>query len=338
LQAISEFRADISGGPNFAFATCVRRIRPDQRAKLDLSSWRVAFCGAEPISAGTLDAFGEVFADCGFRPDSFLPCYGLAESTLLVASCPADEPAVIREIPHDRTPRSLQGPAARRRVSSGRPVPGQEVLIVDPESCLPCRAEDVGEIWVAGESVAQGYWAQPDATREAFDARLATGEGPYLRTGDMGCLLDGELFIVGRRKDTIIVDGKNHHPEDIERTVEQCLAANPVGMVAVFSIEVDSLERVVVVAELDRSQHRQLRSVYREEAPSRGRANGHVSDKHFNENLVQLIRCAVSEEHGLNVHEVAFVKPASIPKTSSGKVRRSECRLRFLDGSLERLA
>ncbi|MEM9488722.1 MAG: fatty acyl-AMP ligase, partial [Myxococcota bacterium] len=267
LQAISAFRATTSGGPSFAYELCVRKIGPDKRAELDLSSWSVAFNGAEPIRAQTLDRFTETFAPQGFRRSAFLPCYGLAEATLLVSGADKHETPVVDDferhsLAHDRAElaaasahraspgESPQGKDTTRLVASGRAVLDQRVVIVDPDTRVARPSGGIGEIWVAGPSVAQGYWNRPEATAQAFSARLSdSGDGPYLRTGDLGFVRDGQLFVTGRRKDLIIIRGRNHAPQDIELAIEQACPAVRPGCCAALSVDEAGAERLVIAAE-----------------------------------------------------------------------------------------
>ncbi|MFN9367720.1 MAG: aminotransferase class I/II-fold pyridoxal phosphate-dependent enzyme [Planctomycetia bacterium] len=334
LQAIAKYRATISGGPNFAYELCVRKTTPEQRAALDLSSWSLAFNGAEPVRAETIDAFCDAFAPSGFRRQAFYPCYGLAESTLMVTGGMKFEPPVIRSFDTAALeagaalPKPAAGTAARRLVGSGRELDGQDVLIVDPQTCEALPPGRVGEIWVSGPSVAQGYWNRPDETQATFGATLAQGEpisapqgvskwrpnpGPYLRTGDLGFFDDGELFVTGRLKDLIIVRGRNHYPQDIERSVEEASGLIRAGSVAAFAVDVDDRERVVVVAEVERG---------RRDAAELGDA-------------FEAIRRRLATGHELAVEGIVLVRPNSIPKTSSGKIQRHAARRQFLDGSLE---
>ena len=334
LQAISKYRATISGGPNFAYELCVRKTTPEQRAGLDLSSWSLAFNGAEPVRPETIDAFAEAFAVSGFRREAFFPCYGLAESTLMVTGGMKFEQPVIRAFDAaaletgSATTRAGFAPGARRLVGSGRELDGQDVRIVDPQTCEALPPGRVGEIWVSGPSVAQGYWNREDATRETFAAMLAHPDahsqtqsakkwrpnpGPYLRTGDLGFFDAGELFVTGRLKDLIIVRGRNHYPQDIERSVEEASPLVRAGSVAAFSVDVDGRERVVVVAELERGK----------------RETGELSTA-FDE-----IRKRLAIEHEVALEGLVMVRPNSIAKTSSGKIQRHACKRQFLEGTLE---
>ncbi|WP_437547001.1 amino acid adenylation domain-containing protein [Sorangium sp. So ce367] len=317
LEAISRYRATTSGGPNFAYELCIRKIPPEQREGLDLGSWQVAFNGAEPIRAATLDRFAEAFAPAAFRRDAFYPCYGLAEATLLVSGGAAGAPPVVRSV--DRAALA-QGHAAfepRRPedgvslVGCGGSPAGDAVRIVDPETLRPCKDERIGEIWVAGASVAQGYWERPEETALTFEARLSTGEGPFLRTGDLGFFSRGELYVTGRLKDLIIVRGRNLYPQDIELTAEESHPGLRAGGGAAFSVDVDGEERVVIVQELGR------------------RAPASVEPAE----LGAAIERAVADRHEVAVHAVVLIKPGSLPRTTSGKVQRRACRAKFLDGS-----
>jgi acyl-CoA synthetase (AMP-forming)/AMP-acid ligase II len=303
LQTVSRYRGTTSAGPNFAYDLCVRKITPEQRKGLDLSSWEVAFCGAEPIRTETLERFAECFAPCGFRREAFYPCYGLAEGTLIVSGGKKEDPPIIKTLDN-----------GKNLVGCGRALRDQEIVIVDPEMMLRCASEQVGEIWVSGPSVAKGYWNRSEETRETFQAYLKdTGEGPFLRTGDLGLLRDGELFVTGRLKDLIIIRGRNYYPQDIEKTVEQCCPVVRPGCCAAFTAELDSEERLVVVSEVDRRQSFDVRRVIRD------------------------IRKSISEQYDLNLQTVLFLQAGTIPKTSSGKIRRSECRRQYLAGTLEAL-
>jgi 8-amino-7-oxononanoate synthase len=334
LQAIAKYRATISGGPNFAYELCVRKTTPEQRAALDLSSWSLAFNGAEPVRAETLDAFAEAFAVSGFRREAFYPCYGLAESTLMVTGGMKFEKPVIRGF--DATSletgtavsRAATAAGVRRLVGSGRELDGQDVHIVDPQTCEALPPGRVGEIWVAGPSVAQGYWNRPEESQATFGAMLAQpaaaepgaavsrwqpNPGPYLRTGDLGFFEDGELFVTGRLKDLIIIRGRNHYPQDIERSVEEACGLVRAGSVAAFAVDHEGRERVVVVAELERGKR---------EAAEMAAA-------------FEAIRSRLAKEHEVAAEGIVLVRPNSVPKTSSGKIQRHACKRQFLDGTLE---
>ncbi len=320
LQAISRYRATTSGGPNFAFDICVRKITPDQRATLDLSSWTVAFSGAEPVRADTLEQFAETFAPCGFRPEAFYPCYGLAEATLLVSGGYKTTPPIIRRLDRksleaDRVLPMVAGEGgARALVGCGQPLPDQQIVITDPTRLTRVPAGQVGEVWVSGPSVAQGYWQRTDETEQTFRAYLRdTNEGPFLRTGDLGFTHDGELFVTGRLKDLVIVHGCNHYPHDIETTAAKSHPGVRAGWGAAFTVEDGPTQKLVIILELERRQRAEAAQV------------------------IGAIRRDVAGEHELVVDSIVLVRAGSIPKTSSGKVQRHACRDAFLDRSLDAL-
>jgi acyl-CoA synthetase (AMP-forming)/AMP-acid ligase II/acyl carrier protein len=314
LEAISRTRTDISGGPNFAYDLCVQKVTPQQRSRLDLSSWRLAFNGAEPIRPETLERFAEAFGPCGFRREAFRPCYGLAEAALLVASGNGKVPPLVasfdaKGLEEGRVQAAGDGrEGARRLVGCGPPRPELAVRIVEPNTLESCTAKQVGEIWVSGESVAQGYWGQPELSERTFRARIRGGDGrPYLRTGDLGFLSGGELSVAGRLKDLMILRGRNHYPQDIEWTVQASHPALRPDAGAAFSVDVAGQERLVVVGELERA--------------ARTADLGEV---------FAAIRRAVAEAYELDVYAIRLLRMASIPRTSSGKIQRHVCREAFL--------
>jgi amino acid adenylation domain-containing protein len=325
LRAISRARATTSGGPNFAYDLCVHKISEEQRRELDLSSWTLAFNGAEPVRPETLERFAAAFAPCGFRREAFFPCYGLAEATLLVSAGRRMEGARVRSFAaaelerHQARPTAEDAADARLLTGCGAaadPQPDYPVIrVARPESSEPCDAGEVGEIWVSGPSVARGYWRQPEETERTFGARLAGGEGPFLRTGDLGFVAAGELFVTGRLKDLIILRGRNHYPQDIELTAERSHPALRPGCGAAFAVEREGEERLVVMAEVQR-EHRQ------------DDASG----------IVAAIRRAVADEHEVTPDAVVLLKPATLPKTSSGKVQRHACRAAYLAGDFAAVA
>jgi acyl-CoA synthetase (AMP-forming)/AMP-acid ligase II len=316
LNAIARYRATHSGGPNFGYELCIARIAPEQRSQLDLRSWQIAFNGAEPIRADTLQRFATGFAPSGFRPEAFSPCYGLAESTLLVSGGRSSGPPTVKTVQSAALEKGQIVEAheteggARKLTGCGQVPPGQKVVIVNPETLQACPGR-IGEIWVAGPSVSQGYWNLPDRSSETFNAHLSdTGEGPFLRTGDLGFVEGGELFVTGRIKDLVIICGRNLYPQDIELTVAQSHPSLSSGATAAFSIAVEGEEKLVVVQEEGRRR---------------------VSSS---EEVTRAIRGAVAEEHGVQVFAVELIKPGRIPKTSSGKVQRHACREWYLAKAL----
>ncbi|MEH1782799.1 MAG: beta-ketoacyl synthase N-terminal-like domain-containing protein [Nostoc sp.] len=321
LQAISRYQATHSSAPNFAYELCVRKITPEQRASLNLSSWQVASNGAEPVKGETLQRFAKAFASCGFQETAFCPAYGLAEATLKVTTVEAQtQPIIIRVESTALTQNrvvlaTVEDFNSRLLVGCGNSKQGDtQIAIVHPELLTRCLADEVGEIWVAGASITQGYWQQPEETKSTFGAYLAdTGEGPFLRTGDLGFLQDDELFITGRLKDLIIIRGHNHYPQDIELTATNSHSALQSQGAAAFAIEVDGEEQLVVVCEVERTALRKLDA----------------------SEVIGCLRQAVTRQHELEVYAVLLLKPASIPKTSSGKIQRYATRAGFLAGTLE---
>ncbi|MDQ3761958.1 MAG: fatty acyl-AMP ligase [Actinomycetota bacterium] len=320
LRAISRYRATMSVAPNFAYDLCVRRIPAQDRAELDLSSWRVALSGAEPIRASTMEAFAEAFARSGFDRNALVAGYGLAEITLIACGgTPGAYPTtIVVESAALQQGRIVEG-IDQVLIGVGKPQLHRRVEIVDPVTCKVVEHGTVGEIWLAGEDMAAGYWRRPDETERVFGARLAgSGDGPFLRTGDLGVLQDGELYITGRIKDLIIVGGLNHYPQDIELTVESVHAWIRCGCVAVFSRDHDGREQVVVVAEVQRP------------LGATG-ADAVVPDL---DALAGSVRVAISAAHGIQVDDIIFVAPGSVPKTSSGKLQRAACRAHYERGEL----
>ena len=319
LRALSYYHGTISGGPNFAYDLCVDKISPEQRHTLDLHSWSVAFNGAEPVRHTTLDRFASTFTPCGFRPYALHPCYGLAESTLMTSGGLQTALPVLAHVNKKALQHGLVQESSRKEeeiqtvVGCGQTIPDQKILIVAPDTLLPCPPRQVGEIWVSGPSVTQGYWNKPEETNQTFRASLPSPhQGHFLRTGDLGFLRKDELFVTGRLKDLIIIHGNNHYPQDIELTVEHSHPALRPSCGAAFGVEQDGEEQLVIVQEVERQS---LRSLNVKEV---GKA----------------IRKAVSEQHELRISAIALIKTGSIPKTSSGKIQRQACRVGFLDQSL----
>jgi acyl-CoA synthetase (AMP-forming)/AMP-acid ligase II len=311
LQAIARYRGTTSGGPNFAFALCADRIRPDQLEGLDLSSWRVAFCGAEPVRADDLRRFAERLAPARFDPKALLPCYGMAETTLFVSGGP-----VGRGLACTITPIAPGRAETVERVICGDGAAGQALAIVDPETCRRLPDGQLGEIWVSGPHVGAGYWQKEDASRATFQARLADGHDDerFLRTGDLGMLRDGDLVIAGRIKDVIIVRGVKHHPEDIEATAARAHPALA-GTAAAFAIEEDGADALIVLQEV---------------------ARGHVGDAGL-DIAAEAVSAAVCDSFGVRAAEVVLVRPGTLPRTTSNKVRRGACREAYLAGELSPL-
>jgi len=311
LSAMSRYRATHTQAPNFAYDQCVRRVKPEQVSLLDLSSVESMGNGAEPINPNVLEDFTAKFASCGFRWQAFCPAYGLAEATLMISCCsPSRQPRIGRfqaeALRENRVvPASDDDPTARRITSCGRIVGHAKVVLVNSDTRTSCAPDQVGEIWVSDPAVALGYWQRALETQETFGAFLDdTGEGPFLRTGDLGFLRDGELYIVSRIKDLIIIAGTNHYPQDIEWTVERCHPALRPQAVAAFSIEVGGEERLVIAPEVER---------------------GAVQGEKDIKEIFDSVRRAVAENHELQVFTIALLSRGVIPKTASGKIQRHAC-------------
>ncbi|MEZ4361188.1 MAG: aminotransferase class I/II-fold pyridoxal phosphate-dependent enzyme [Kofleriaceae bacterium] len=309
LEAISHFRGTITVAPNFAFDSCVDRTTPEERAGLDLSCWLTAVNGAEPVRPSTMRRFTEAFAPCGFRHEVFVPGFGLAEATLAVTAGPASEPPVVAHVDRKSlaagrvTMVAPSAPGAQELSASGRPVSGLDVLIVDPYTARRSAPGRLGEIWVAGPSVAGGYWNRPEETEATFRARLAdTGEGPFLRTGDLGFVHDGRLFVAGRFKDIIIIRGQNYYPQDLELAVDRAHRWGIPGGTAAFSMEVGGEERLVIVQGVE------------------------TRDRLDPEEIFANVRRAVSEGFELSTFLIVLVRRRSVMRTTSGKIQRRACR------------
>jgi acyl-CoA synthetase (AMP-forming)/AMP-acid ligase II/acyl carrier protein len=350
LALMSQYQATISGGPNFAYELCVRRATKEHVEQLDLSNWQVAFCGAEPIRPETLQRFAETFAPAGFREEVFYPCYGLAEATLLAAGNEGPGRPIIKTIRRDALTAHRAAPAdensadpVQRLVACGQPTADHELRIVEAETGRVCGEDEIGEIWLRGPSIARGYWNRPEATAQSFGATIGSpaknghanghshgngnghsngngnGNGHsaaarpgFLRTGDLGFVSGGQLYVTGRLKDMIIVRGRNYYPQDIERTVEAAHEGLFAGGGAAFAHEIEGREEVVVVQEIDRQfREANLQSV------------------------VRRIRRVVADEHELDLYAVILIRQASLPRTTSGKVQRQLCRDQYAAGELK---
>lgn len=316
LQAIGHFAATTSGGPNFAFEHCLARITPEERAQLDLSTWRVAFTGAEVVHAATLREFADAFAVSGFSERAWLPCFGMAEATLMVTGNPVDQAPTVLTLDRDALAQSRVERTADddSRVTvltgNGRVMDNGQLLIVDPASRQTLADDQVGEIWLSGPSIASGYWARERETAEVFTAYTVDGRGPFLRTGDLGFLHAGELFVSGRLKDLIILRGRNLYPADIERRVEQSHAALAAGKTAAFTIDEGHGERLVIAHE-----------------PPRQFAVDQAAE------VFAAVLAVLSAEFDASAHAILLLKPGQLPMTASGKVQRRACSQRYADGS-----
>lgn len=322
LQAISTYKASHSGAPNFAYDLCVQKITAAQKATLDLSSWQMALNGAEPVRADVLQRFAETFKPCGFDLTAFCPGYGLAEATLKVAAVRQQDPPVFLQVDADALAenRVVEVRSNQQNVQTlvgcGRSEIDTQIVIVHPESFIPYQDSQVGEIWVSGSTIAQGYWKNPQETQKTFQATLKDGDSrTFLRTGDLGFIKDGELFVTGRLKDMIIIQGRNHYPQDIELTIENSHPALRPNCGAAFAVEFKGEEQLVVVQEVERNYLRRL---------------------DVNE-VIGNIRQAVAAEHEIRTHTVLLVKTGTVPRTSSGKIQRQACRQNFLNNTLSLL-
>ena len=320
LEAITRFRATNSGGPNFAYDLCVQKISTSEQDNLDLNSWRVAYNGSEPIRKTTLVRFAERFGHSGFRWNTFYPVYGLAESTLLVTSGGAEDAPAFRELDADALARNIVAPPGPRTTktvavaASGRLSMRARVVIANPETFAEVGPDEIGEIWVASPAVAKGYWQRPAETESTFRAYLAGGhDGPFLRTGDLGFISNGHLFVTGRIKDIINIRGYKHYPQDIEHTIAQTYPAVAANRCAAFAVDRDGTEELVVVLE---------------GAPQR------FADFDWDDRTIASIRDAVNESHGVQIRSVVLTPYGAIPKTTSGKLQRHLCRASFIEGNL----
>ena len=343
LQAISKYRATTSGAPNFAYDLLCDRLTEKQLEQLDLSSWDLAFCGAEPVQIDTIDRFSTKFARCGFKSNAFYPCYGMAEATLMITGGDKTKFPTVRHLDKAALEKNevliMNSPSANTEtfISAGYTRLNGKVAIVDPHSLTEYASEGaeapsmasrtdkphndiaasapstkhIGEIWYSGSSVGQGYWKLPDKTKQTFEANLHGDK--YLRTGDLGFIADNELYITGRLNDVLVFWGLNHYPQHIEQTVEQCHPGLKPNCGAAFSIEVEGKPRLVVVREIKRT-HRKLL----------------VLDE-----VVEAIRWQVFQQHFIDIYGIVLLLPGRMPKTSSGKVQRSKCKAMYLDRSLD---
>lgn len=320
LKAASRWRSTYTGAPNFAYEACARLADDGGDLQLDLRSLESCACGAEPICASSIRRFFSAYARYGLRPASFFPCYGLSECTLMSCSASVGESGLdlLQTFDSrilDGNPAPAPAPDATSRkvelVSSGTPVAGHQVIVVDP-SCQPCPDGVTGEIWIRGPSVAKGYWNDAEQTEASFDARTRDGSGGYLRSGDLGFLQDGRLFVTGRAKDLIIVRGRKLYPQDIEHAAGRCHPQLRPGIGAAFSIVNDAGAEAIALVQAVR--------------PAR--------DATLYPEIAQQIRALILEQHGVGLAALVLTRARDIPQTTSGKVQRQLCRSRFLRGEL----
>jgi len=332
LRAISDAGRANAAAPNFAYELCARRSKPDQLARLDLSKWTIALVGAEPVRAPTLRLFAETFAPCGFRPEAFFPSYGLAESTVMVSGGPVGRGAVTSTFDAQALAAGqvrLAGPGAKARelVGCGQIQPSLTVVITRPGTDVPCAEDEVGEILVSSHSVGDGYWNAPEETERTFRAQVrGYGERDFLRTGDLGFVFGDQLFVTGRIKDVIILDGFNHYPHDIELTVGVSHPAIREGFCCALPVDEGDGERLVVLAEIGYP--------YQIVAdPGDAARSVHVTA----DEVATAVRRAVAAEHGITVSDVMLLRLGTLPFTSSAKIQRMECRTRYQSGDFDRL-
>lgn len=342
LEAVSTWRGTCAGAPDFGWDYCARKISDEQKGRLDLSSLAVAYNGSEPVRATTLRSFSAAFAVCGMRDTALFPCYGMAETTLFVAGGPIASAPQVRTVSksllegnqiRDAVPGDDD---AREIVSSGRIALDTQVVIVDPETCLQVSPHRVGEIWVSSPSVARGYWNKPRETQAAFGAHLAKdGRGPFLRTGDLGFMNDGELFITGRLKDLVIINGRNVYPQDVEEVIERAIDFIEPNMCAAFSVEINGQERLAIVAEANRSLVRAAQQAGKDRAGRERQARAKDDYLARIEAMAHNICKVIAQQFDVSVSSIVFVKPGSFPRTTSGKVQRTRCKDLALRGELE---
>ena len=317
LEAMARYRATTSGAPNFAYDLCVDRTTEAERASLDLSAWRTSFNGAEPVRADTIARFEAAFAVSGLRPNVVLPCYGLAESTLFVSGGPAEQPLTTRvtsrrALEEGRIDAPSAGEESTLLAASGEPAREHDVRVVDPDTLEQVTDDAIGEIWISSPSVAQGYWGRPQESAATFGARCVGSEATYLRTGDLGSQRDGRLFVTGRLKDLIILQGRNFYPHDIELAAERSHANLRPGYSAAFCVGAERGEQLVLALEVSRHH-----------APEEDDA------------LIHAVRSELASSVGVVPTEIVLLRQHTIARTSSGKIQRGACRASFLDGSLD---
>lgn len=323
LEAITNVGGTHSSGPNFILDLCLKRISEHEMMGLNLSTLSALLTGAEPVRHKTLHQFQERFALCGLQPNAIQPGYGLAEFTLKVSA--TDVGSTPRIVHLDAAAceqgrvilRNVAGGAGTRSfVSCGWTHVGSDIRIVDPKSRTECQPDEIGEIWVSGDNLTRGYWANSEATEETMRARLIDGRGPYLRTGDLGFVIDRGLYIAGRLKDLIIIRGRNLHPDDLENTIEESLPEVRGGRCCAFSVDREQGEALVVVAEIDRVQRHNFDAA----------------------NIFARLREGISVQHEAELFDAVLVRTGTFPLTSSGKVQRKRACQEYLDGTLQSIA
>ncbi|MGF1602907.1 MAG: fatty acyl-AMP ligase [Thermosynechococcaceae cyanobacterium] len=319
LQTISRYGATTSGGPNFAYDLLSKQVKAEEIDKLDLSRWEVAFSGAEAVRTDTMDRFAAKFERCGFRRQAFYACYGMAEATLFITGGEKKEPPLVQYVDEKALANNqvvLARPEQKRvqaLVSCGRPWLDGKIAIANFDTLSPCPPNEIGEIWVATAGLGKGYWQQPELTQQTFHAVLNTGEGPFLRTGDLGFMHNGNLFITGRCHDVLVFWGLNHYPNHIEHTASQLHPGFSPNSCAAFSVPVNGQDRLVIAQEVERSARKSLQA----------------------KDIASTLHWVAFQEHFVEVYALALVSPGGLPKTPSGKIQRSKCRQQYLDGTLK---
>lgn len=328
LWAISNEQANVSGGPNFGYDHCLKMMKPELYQGLDLSSWKIAFSGAEPVKASTLKAFADVFGSYGFSSRAFMPCYGLAEATVAVTTTVVDaEPRILDLSRKELSENKVKILADENQqvsdayVGCGKTWLEDELLIVSPDTHRVCQEEEIGEIWLKSKSIGQGFWQKEEINQKIFRAKAAGKPGYYLRTGDLGFMQDHELFVTGRRKDLIIIRGRNYYPQDIENCASQSHEALSRNFVAAVATADQDEPRLVLIHEVERQYLRKLNK-----------------NTEFCEEIFAAINTAVSKKIELHVNDIILLRPGRIPKTSSGKIQRRNCLALFLTNQFEAIA
>jgi acyl-CoA synthetase (AMP-forming)/AMP-acid ligase II len=317
LRLMSRYKIESSAAPNFAYDLCVEKISDDDLMDLDLSHWKVAINGSEPVKLDTLEAFSNKFAVCGFNKNAFFPAYGMAETTLLVSG--GSTGGHFKYLSLDKAcllegkVRIEENAKSTKVVCCGPVSERFEVKIINPNDSNECLDNHIGEIWLRGKSVAKGYWNNTDSTEDTFHATTQDGEGPFLRTGDLGFIYQDELYITGRIKDLILIRGKKYYPQDIEQTLQRASQLVIKNRGAVFSILKEGGERLIAVQEVEES----------------------VGEEALK--LTEKLKEAMIKTHGISLSDVVLIKKNSLPKTTSGKVQRFACKEKFVNGQFQRL-
>jgi acyl-CoA synthetase (AMP-forming)/AMP-acid ligase II len=318
LKAISDFKATTSGAPNFAYDLCVSKISSEHKQGLDLRHWQNAFNGSEKVHYQTLEKFSEYFADCGFQKNAFLPCYGMAEATLFVTGKQSQSPVITANVDKSALQYNQVVPSntvktTQYTLTGCGGVAGPDIRLMNPDTLEACRSDEIGEIWITGKHITQGYWNKSQLTADAFKQDEHSGnKHRYFRTGDLGVIIRGQLYITGRIKELIIVRGKNYYPQDIELVAQNSNPACRLGRGAAFSVESDTQEMVVLVQEIEKTQLRKFDD------------QGTKCD----------IQLALRAQLNIEVDDIVFVKPASIPLTSSGKTQRQRVKELYLQRAI----